>query len=69
MKVNRINVLINTYANKHRAYLYNEMWDLANKYHSNGVFGNDYIQINSLPESALKILQELKIKFEKLSKK
>lgn len=65
MKVNRINVLINTYANKHRTYLYNEMWDLAKEYQAGGNFGNDYIQLNSLPETALKILKDLKIKFER----
>lgn len=69
MKVNRINVLINTYANKHRTYLYNEMWDLAKEHHASGNFGNDYIQLSSLPETALKVLKDLKIKFEKLSSK
>ena len=66
MKVNRVNILINANANKHRTYLYNEMFDLAKQYQAGGNFGNDYIQINSLPETALKVLKELKIKFSKL---
>ena len=68
MKVNRINILINRHANKHRTYLYNEMWDLVKEQHANGTFGNDYIKINSLPETATKILNDLKIKFERLGK-
>ena len=67
MKVNRINILINTYANKHRTYLYNEMWDLAKEHQASGMFGNDYIQLSSLPETALKVLKDLKIKFQKLN--
>jgi hypothetical protein len=45
------------------------MFDLAKQYQAGGSFGNDYIQINSLPETALKVLKELKIKFQKLSSK
>ena len=64
--INRINILINTHANTHRTYLYNEMMDLSRKYKFGGEFGRDYISLKSMPETALKILEELKIKFEKL---
>ena len=65
MKVNRINVEISTLANKHRTYLYNEMFDLAKKNQIQGTFGNDYITLNSMPENLLKVLEDLKIKFRK----
>ena len=68
MKINRINILINTHANTHRTYLFNEMFDLAKKQHASGLFGRDYIKLSSLPETALKVLEELKIKFERLGK-
>ena len=63
MKIQRINVLIPTNQNKHRQYLYNEMLDLMNKYHFGGEFGNEKIKLNSMPESLLKVLEDLKIKF------
>ena len=62
--VNRINVLISTHANKHRTYLYNEMWDLAKANGLGGEFGKDYISIKGMPEHLRKVLDELKIKFD-----
>lgn len=66
MKVERINVLINRNANKHRTYLYNEMIGLMNQYKFGGEFGNDYITLKSMPSFLTKILDKLKIKFERL---
>lgn len=66
MKVNRINIEINTYANKHRTYLFNEMFALAKEHQIQGTFGNDYITLSSMPENLLKVLEELKIKFRRL---
>lgn len=66
MKVNRINILISTHANKHKTYLYNEMLDFARNNKLGGSFTNDYIQLNSMPENLIKVLKELKIKFKRL---
>jgi len=66
MKVNRINVEISTLANKHRPYLYNEMFSLAKEHQIQGTFGNDYINLNLMPESLLKVLNDLNIKFRKM---
>ena len=66
MKVNRINVEISRLANKHRTYLYNEMFDLAKQHQIQGQFGNDFITLNSMPENLLKVLEDLKIKFRRL---
>lgn len=69
MKIQRINIEISTLANKHRTYLYNEMFDLAKQHQIQGTFGNDYITLSSMPENLLKVLEDLKIKFRKLSSK
>lgn len=66
MKVNRINVEINTLANKHRPYLYAEMFNLAKEHKIQGEFGNDFISLKSMPESLLKVLKDLNIKFRKM---
>ena len=66
MKINRISVEISTLANKHRPYLYNEMFSLAKEHQIQGQFGNDYISLKSMPESLLKVLEDLKIKFRKM---
>ena len=66
MKVNRINVEISTLENKHRTYLYNEMFNLAKEHQFGGQFGNDFITLNGMPENLVKVLEELKIKFRKL---
>ena len=60
--VNRINVLISTHANKHKTYLYNEMWDFVKENKLGGSFGNDYITINSMPETLLDKLKKMGIK-------
>lgn len=65
MKINRINVIIPTSQNKHVKYLCNECLDLMNKYHFGGEFKNETIKLNSMPESLLKVLENLKIVFEK----
>ena len=64
MKINRINVEINTHLNKHRTYLYNEMFDLAKEHQISGRFGNDYINLEGLPVPLLKFLEKLQIKFK-----
>lgn len=66
MKINRINVEISRLANKHRTYLYNEMFSLAKEHQIQGTFGNDYITLSSMPENLLKKLNELDIKYRKL---
>jgi dimeric dUTPase (all-alpha-NTP-PPase superfamily) len=66
MKVNRINVEISMLANKHRTYLYNEMFDSAKEHQIQGEFGNDFISLKSMPEGLLKVLEDLKIKFRKM---
>lgn len=66
MKINRIDVEISTLANKHRPYLYNEMFSLAKEHQIQGEFGNDFISLKSMPEILLKVLEDLKIKFRKI---
>lgn len=68
MRIERVNVVIPTNLNKHRKYLYNEMLDLMNKNHFGGEFRNETIKLNSAPKSILKILVDLKIKFEGIKK-
>lgn len=68
MKIERINVLISTHANKHRPYLYNEMFSLAKEHQVQGRFGNDYIELSSMPKGLTKVLEDLKIKFSILGK-
>ena len=62
MKVNKINVLISTHANKHKHYLYNEMFTFARENKLEGDFGHDYITLHKMPENLLKKLKELGIK-------
>lgn len=64
MKVSRLDVVIPTNLNKHRKYLCNEMLDLMNKNHFGGEFRNETIKLSSMPKQLLKILDDLKIKFE-----
>lgn len=66
MKINRINVEISRLANKHRPYLYNEMFNLAKEHQIQGEFGNDFISLKLMPENLLKVLEDLKIKFRKM---
>lgn len=62
MKVNKINVLISIHANKHKHYLYNEMFTFAKENKLEGDYGHDYITIRDMPENLLKKLKELGIK-------
>lgn len=68
MRVNRINIEISTLANKHKPYLYNEMFSLAKEHQVQGEFGNDFISLKSMPESLLKVLDKLDIKYRKFEK-
>lgn len=63
MKVSRVNVVIPTANNKHRKYLYNEMFDLMNAHRFGGEFKNENIKLSSVPKSILEILDKLKIKY------
>ena len=65
-KINRINIEISTLANKHRPYLYAEMFNLAKEHKIQGEFGNYFISLKSMPESLLKVLKDLNIKFRKM---
>lgn len=66
MKVNKINVEISILANKHRPYLYAEMFNLAKEHKIQGEFGRYFISLRSMPENLLKVLEDLKIKFRKM---
>ena len=66
MKINRINIEISTLANKDKPYLYNQMMSLSREHNFGGTFGNDYITLNGMPESLLKLLNEWKIKFRRI---
>ena len=66
MKVNRINILIPANINQHKKLLYNEVLDLAQKNNVGGEYTNEYIKLNSMPETLIKVLNKLKIKFTKL---
>lgn len=68
MKVNRIDVLVSTHANKQRTYLYNELFGLAKEHQVSGRFGNDYIELSSVPEPMISILDKLKIVYNKIKK-
>ena len=68
MKIQRVNILIPSNLNTHRKYLYNEMLDLMNQYKFGGEFKNEHIKLNSAPEIVLKVLEDLKIKFERIAK-
>lgn len=63
MKIQRVNAVIQTASNKHVKYLCNHCLDLMSKHHFGGEFKNDTIKLNAMPESVLKILEDLKIKF------
>lgn len=65
-KINRINIEICNYANKHKPYLYNEMFSFAKEHQISGVFGNDYINLSGVPENLIKKLEELEIKFMRI---
>jgi hypothetical protein len=67
MKVNRINIEINTHANKHKPYLYNEMFSLAKEHQFGGTFGNDYINLNGMPECLTKVLDEAKVVYRRIT--
>ena len=44
------------------------MFSLAKEHQVQGAFGNDYINLNSMPENLLKVLDKLDIKYRKLEK-
>lgn len=64
--INRVNIEISKLANKERPYLHYEMFNLAKEHQFGGTFGNDFITLNGMPESLLKVLEELKINFRRL---
>lgn len=68
MKVERINVLISTHANKNTPCLHNQMFALAKEHKIQGEFGNDYIVFSDVPKGIFKVLRDLKIKFSILRK-
>ena len=57
MKINRIDISISNLANKHKPYLYNEMFALAKKH-----------QISGMPEDLVKELDKAEIKYRKVKK-
>ena len=67
MKINKINILLSTHANKNRYYLYNEMFDFAKQNKLQGQFGRDYFELQGLTEKMVKELEKKKIKFHKIS--
>ena len=66
MKVNRINVMIKRAENTHKPYLYNDINKLMNNFKFGGVFHNDRVELHNVPETATKVLDKLKIVFERL---
>ena len=66
LKVQRIDIMINTKENNHKKYLYNEVQEFTNKNKLGGEFRNNYIKLNSVPESLLTILEEAKIIYKKI---
>lgn len=68
MKVNRINVMIKRAENKHRQYLDLDIMKVMSEHRFGGVYSNDFIQLNSMPEQVTSVLDKLKIVFERLKK-
>ena len=68
MKIQRVNLIIPSAQNTHRKYLYNECVDMMNQFKFGGVFENHQIKFNSAPIDVLKVLEDLKIKFERVVK-
>lgn len=70
MRIQRIDVNIpNNHLNKHKKYLYNEVTTFVQETKVGALFSNQGIKINQVPETALKILEDAKIFFEKIIKK
>ena len=69
MRVDKINVLIKTYdkVNKGREYLYEEVFGFAKEHNLQGCFGRDYFELSGLSDSLVKVLEETKIRFEKIA--
>jgi hypothetical protein len=61
--INRINIEISTLANKDKPYLSYQMFNLAKEHQFGGQFGRDYITLQGMPETLLKLLNDWKIKF------
>jgi hypothetical protein len=66
MRVNRINLLIKRVKNKHKPYLDNNIMKLMADYKFGGLYTKDFIQLNTAPETVMKVLEKLKIVFERL---
>ena len=68
MKVEQINVLISTHANKNTPCLHHQMFALAKENKIQGEYGNDYITFSDVPKGLIKVLRDLKVKFSILRK-
>ena len=66
MKVNRIDVLIKRVENKHKPYLDSDIMKLMSDFKFGGLYTKDFIQLNTAPEPVTKVLEKLKIVFERL---
>ena len=66
MKINRIDVLIRRIENRHKPYLDNNIMKLMADYKFGGLYNKDFIQLNTAPETVTKVLDKLKIVFERL---
>ena len=68
MKINKIE--ISTLVNQQHYYLREQMYSLAREHNCfyGSEFGKDFITINNVPQILLKKLEELKIKFRRLTK-
>ena len=62
MKIQRIDLSISRLKNKHKTYLYNELFDFAKKHQLSGRFGNDYIELSGVPKNLIEELHKLNIK-------
>lgn len=67
MKINRINAVVRRVENKHKPYLDNNIMKLMADYKFGGLYTKDFIQLNSMPEPATKVLDKMKIVFERLN--
>ena len=68
MKVNRIDIIIKRADNIHKPYLSNDCLELMRRYRFGGEYRNEEIKFSSMPESVLKVLDELKVVYQRITK-
>ena len=63
MKVNRVNIVIPRVMNPHKPYLNNEIMEFVRRVKVGGLYTNDRIELNLIPENELELLKQQDIKF------